>query len=220
MFGDKIRDIAGEPARNHSAGKLMKQVHHQAQAFLTFEQLGAFMTPGSMTQSTSTMEARGITTTTTTTTLTKVSAHGSSQFKSTATQTGKVTSSDVENDSLWLTPITVGTRGQIFQLDCDTGSSDFWILSQSVLPAPPGSATHTYYNANSSSTSKSMNGYSWSISYGDGTSASGNVCTDNINVAGLIITNQAVEYATKCSKSFLSTPGDGICASGSLAVNF
>jgi hypothetical protein len=39
--------------------------------------------------------------------------------------TGKVSADDVQNDSLYLTPATIGN--QTFDLDFDTGSSDLWV---------------------------------------------------------------------------------------------
>jgi len=69
---------------------------------------------------------------------------------------------------------------------------------------------HTIYNPANSSTAQQAAG-TWNISYGDGSSASGNVYTDVVTVADVVIPNQAVELAEKASASFLQNGGnDGL----------
>lgn len=46
-------------------------------------------------------------------------------------QTGEVPAQDSQNDSEYLCPVTIGTPGQTFTLDFDTGSADLWV-SQSM----------------------------------------------------------------------------------------
>jgi hypothetical protein len=55
-----------------------------------------------------------------------------------------------------------------------------------------------------------MTGYTWQISYGDGSSASGNVGTDNVTIGGLTIKNQAIELAKEMSQQFVQSTGDGL----------
>jgi len=64
-------------------------------------------------------------------------------------------------------------------LDFDTGSSDLWVFS--TLQASSQTTGHKLYNPNDS-TAKVKSGYTWEISYGDGSSASGKVYADVVKV--------------------------------------
>ena len=55
-----------------------------------------------------------------------------------------------------------------------------------------------------------MSGSTWQISYGDGSSASGNVGTDVLNVGGVEITGQGIEEAETLSSAFTQNAGDGL----------
>ena len=45
----------------------------------------------------------------------------------TGDQAGDVPAEDSQNDSEYLCPVTIGTPGQTFTLDFDTGSADLWV---------------------------------------------------------------------------------------------
>ena len=106
-----------------------------------------------------------------------------------AANDGTVTTTPEQYDSEYLTPVSVG--GQTLNLDFDTGSSDLWVFS-SELPAASQSG-HSIYNPARSTTAKLLSGYTWSISYGDGSGASGNVYTD---------TGKPSFLGNRCPKSF------------------
>ncbi|KAF3047909.1 hypothetical protein E8E11_003171 [Didymella keratinophila] len=55
-----------------------------------------------------------------------------------------------------------------------------------------------------------MSGSSWKIKYGDGSTASGIVGTDNVNLGGLCVENHAIELASKLSSQFMKSAGDGL----------
>lgn len=68
---------------------------------------------------------------------------------------------------------------------------------------------HTRYNPSASSTYVA-DGRSWSISYGDGSTASGVLAYDTVNLGGLVIKKQTIELAKKESSTFASDPIDGL----------
>ncbi|KIJ53291.1 hypothetical protein M422DRAFT_25704 [Sphaerobolus stellatus SS14] len=120
----------------------------------------------------------------------------------------EVPADDVQNDLEYVVPVTIGTPGVTLNLDFDTGSSDLWVWSSELRSSLAG---HNIYKPTASSTAKAVSGATWNISYGDGSSASGNVFTDTVKIGTLSIPNQAVELAEKLSSSFLQEGGsDGL----------
>ena len=92
-----------------------------------------------------------------------------------------------------------------------------WVFS-SELPANEQNG-HNIYNPASSSTSAELTGETWSISYGDGSSASGNVYTDVVNVGGTSVTGQAVELAETISSQFAQDQSDGLLGLAFSSIN-
>ncbi|KZF23980.1 aspartic protease pepA [Xylona heveae TC161] len=133
-----------------------------------------------------------------------------------ASNDGSATATPESYDESYLVPVTIG--GQTLNLDFDTGSADLWVFS-SELPSSE-QAGHTVYNPSKSSTAKVKSGYTWSISYGDGSSASGNVYTDTVNVGGTVVSGQAVELAKKVSSEFVQdTQNDGLLGLAFSSIN-
>lgn len=66
------------------------------------------------------------------------------------------------------------------------------------------------YTSSKSSTYKALSGYTWDISYADGSGASGVVGTDTVKIGGTTVTGQAVELANKVSSAFVSDEADGL----------
>lgn len=88
--------------------------------------------------------------------------------------------------------------------DFDSGSSDLWCWSTELPKTTTQSAgkEHTIYDPTKSSTFKNSSGSSWQIQYGDSSSASGTVGTDNIEIGNITVENQAIELANKLSSQF------------------
>ncbi|KAL9105890.1 MAG: hypothetical protein Q9227_009001 [Pyrenula ochraceoflavens] len=129
---------------------------------------------------------------------------------------GTVTASPDGGDEEYLCPVTIG--GQTLNLDFDTGSADLWVFS-SELSASARSG-HSIYTPSQSSTSKKLSGYTWSITYGDQSSASGDVYTDNVSVGQTTVTAQAVEAAQTVSAEFTqSVNNDGLLGLAFSSIN-
>lgn len=133
-----------------------------------------------------------------------------------ASGTGTVVTTPEDGDVEWLTPIQIGTPGQVLNLDLDTGSGDLWVFTNTTQ----GASQRTSYNPDKSSTSRKLNGYTFSIQYGDGSTSSGDVYLDKVSAGRLSVNNQAVETANRVSGSFDSEPNlDGLMGLGLSSLN-
>ncbi|KAF4630144.1 hypothetical protein G7Y89_g7998 [Cudoniella acicularis] len=128
-----------------------------------------------------------------------------------SSQAGEVGADDQQNDSMYLCPVSIGTPAQTLMLDFDTGSADLWVWSTDLPSSTTSQSTgHVIFDPSKSSTFKTSTGEKWKISYGDSSSASGIVGTDNVTIGGLTIKNQAVELAKDLSTQFQQSTGDGL----------
>jgi len=112
---------------------------------------------------------------------------------------------------MYLCEVQIGTPAQNALLDFDTGSSDLWIWSTELPKSTQEEGSgHTIFDPSKSSTFKTSKGETWNISYGDSSSASGIVGTDNVSIGKVTIKNQAIELAKQMSEQFVEGPGDGL----------
>ena len=89
-----------------------------------------------------------------------------------------------------------------------------WVFSVAT-PVAEGRNTHHYYDPGASFSSKLLADQSYSITYGDGSSTSGQVYTDTFDVGGLTVSGQAFGAATNVSCGFTNdTAIDGIFGLG------
>ncbi|KAI1414937.1 eukaryotic aspartyl protease [Hypoxylon sp. FL1857] len=122
---------------------------------------------------------------------------------------GEVAANPQMFDSQYLSPVEIGTPPQTLNLDFDTGSSDLWVFSSETSANEV--LGQTMYNVNQSKTATPLLGSTFSISYGDGSSASGDVFLDTVSIGGVTVENQAVGAARDVSMSFTTQPdSDGI----------
>jgi len=121
--------------------------------------------------------------------------------------TGKVTATPEQGDTEFLSPVNIG--GQTMNMDFDSGSSDLWVFNTQLNAA--SQTGHTVFDPSKSKTFKPLQGASFTISYGDGSGAAGNVGTDTVNIGGATVTGQAIEMATAVSSSFVQdTQSNGL----------
>ncbi|KAA8652692.1 hypothetical protein EYZ11_007965 [Aspergillus tanneri] len=131
-----------------------------------------------------------------------------------AAEKGSAITKPEQYDSEYLTPVKIA--GSTLNLDFDTGSADLWVFS-SELPADEQTG-HSIYKPGGNSTK--LNGASWQISYGDGSSASGDVYKDTVNIGGVTANGQAVEAASKISQQFTQDKNnDGLLGLAFSSIN-
>lgn len=113
--------------------------------------------------------------------------------------TGRVPATPANGGIEYVSPIEIG--GQTVHVAIDSGSADLWVFS-TLLP-PFARAGHQVYDPARSASSRVLPNANFSIYYGDGTSASGVVVLDTVNVGGAYVRNQAVQMANWVSATFV-----------------
>ncbi|RUS17872.1 rhizopuspepsin 6 precursor [Endogone sp. FLAS-F59071] len=118
---------------------------------------------------------------------------------------GIIPFTDDGNDLEYYASVTVGTPGQTFKLDFDTGSADLWFPYTGCNSC----SGKDIYDPTQSSTYQA-DGRSWTITYGDQSSSSGILGTDTVDLGGLQITGQTIDMADTISSQFQSSVTDGL----------
>ncbi|KAK3382059.1 aspartic peptidase domain-containing protein [Lasiosphaeria ovina] len=123
--------------------------------------------------------------------------------------TGSGVASPQQYDVEYLTPISVGTPPLVLNLNLDTGSSDLWVFSSELPPSEING--QTVYDPTKSTSAKKLEGATWEIEYGDGSSSEGDVYIDSVAIGDLTVTAQAVQAAKNVSAEFTAdTHDDGL----------
>ncbi|KAG8740344.1 Type I transmembrane sorting receptor [Ceratobasidium sp. 414] len=113
---------------------------------------------------------------------------------------------DLYDSIVWTGDISIGTPGQKFLIDFDTGSADLWVPSSKCISK--GCSVHKKYNASPSSTSSEKRGVFF-IQYGDFSSAVGPIYSDTVTVGGLSVAGQYFSPVTDETDSFSEDVSDG-----------
>ncbi|KAI0770143.1 acid protease [Fomes fomentarius] len=121
---------------------------------------------------------------------------------------------DDSQDLMWTGTVTIGSPPQNFTVDFDTGSADLWVPSSSCRSC----GGHNKYSPSKSSKSKKQKG-SFSISYGDGSSASGTPYSDAVGVGAVSVDGQFFAAVTSESAEFQQEPFDGLMGMGLPALS-
>lgn len=91
-----------------------------------------------------------------------------------------------------------------------------WVFSDQLPKAEQ--TGHDVYTPTSNATK--MDGYSWSIQYGDGSHASGDVYKDVVEIGGVTAPRQAVEAASDISEQFVQDrDNDGLLGLSFSSIN-
>jgi len=111
-------------------------------------------------------------------------------------------------DELYYGPISIGTPPQDTTVDFDTGSSDLWLPLASCSgcsgPAFDADASSTFVNSSTP----------FSITYEDGSGATGTVATETVTVAGLTVGGQGFGAVTSENGGFGGGPNAGLLGLG------
>ena len=84
-----------------------------------------------------------------------------------------------------------------------------WVFSSELSSSE--SAGHTVYDPTKSNQAQELQGYTWNITYGDGSFASGNVYQDTVTIDNVTVGAQSVELAEQVSAQFQQdTDLDGV----------
>ncbi|CAE7144421.1 unnamed protein product [Rhizoctonia solani] len=130
-----------------------------------------------------------------------------------------VPAQDIQNDTEYACPVTIGTPGETLTLDFDTGSADLWVWSSQARVSKADMKGRSVYNPKKSRTSKKLHNHTWEVRYGDGSSVSGVVYLDTIVIGDITVENQAVEVAQELSEDFLQAGCDGLVGLGFPRLN-
>ncbi|KAH7053646.1 aspartic peptidase domain-containing protein [Linnemannia elongata] len=111
-------------------------------------------------------------------------------------------------DTEYYGPVKIGTPGQTFNMNFDTGSADIWVASSTCSTTTCKS--HRRFNSSSSTTFRlDPAKRRFRIEYGDGSYANGPIGTDMVNVGGIQI-RQTIGLATNESADFEVSKMDGM----------
>jgi Eukaryotic aspartyl protease len=123
-------------------------------------------------------------------------------------------STSISSDGFYLTQVAIGEGEvvQTFNMDFDTGTSDFWVLS-TLLPEDDGDQ-HNLYDPSASTSSFLLSGQTWADGFQGTTEVGGVVFSDTVNFGGIVVRNQAVQAASQAIPALINGSRDGLVGLG------
>ncbi|KZO91629.1 acid protease [Calocera viscosa TUFC12733] len=100
-------------------------------------------------------------------------------------------------DLMWYGPVEVGSEGQTFMMDFDTGSADMFLAAKTCTNC----GNHTLYDPSASTTATATN-QNFTLKYGDGSKAEGMIYRDSVTIGGMTAQQQALGAASSETGSF------------------
>ncbi|KAG8217090.1 aspartic peptidase domain-containing protein [Butyriboletus roseoflavus] len=133
--------------------------------------------------------------------------HSSRSHAPTRRAVGADSLSDDGNE-MWYGTISVGSPAVEYKVLFDTGSADLFLPASNCGSTCDG---HTVYNPNASSSAVDLH-QSFSLTYGDGSTVSGEQYTDTVTIASFVAKNQTFGASTQYSTGFqiANFPSDGL----------
>ncbi|KAJ9637937.1 uncharacterized protein PV06_04520 [Exophiala oligosperma] len=136
-------------------------------------------------------------------------------------QSNTVTAALTNEILLYFINVTVGTPGQPFSLQLDTGSSDIWFPAINADICEQGIETYCpfgVYDYSKSSTYKDPGLPEFQIQYVDGTQISGAYLSDVLNIGSTKLTNMTMAAALQANTRGIGIMGIGFDSGESAAV--
>ncbi|KZV92706.1 acid protease [Exidia glandulosa HHB12029] len=107
-------------------------------------------------------------------------------------------------DSFYYGAVSIGTPGQVLNVDIDTGSADLWVQSGCTSSGCSSSQFRPTKSKSFKGTGKPFH-----VQYGSG-SVTGSLVHDTVTIAGLTVKDQYFGAVNKPSEDFKGTPSSGL----------
>ncbi|KAF7714869.1 Aspartic-type endopeptidase [Penicillium ucsense] len=121
-------------------------------------------------------------------------------------------------DGMFWINATVGTPGQLVQLQIDTGSSDIWMMGKWPCLGLGDQCLGGSYDEMSSSTSTVLDRSGFTIGYVDGSGVEGDYVRDDFSIGGVKVQGMTLAVATRVNSIGTGVMGIGFESDESIAA--
>ncbi|KAJ5377433.1 uncharacterized protein N7496_004842 [Penicillium cataractarum] len=112
-------------------------------------------------------------------------------------------------DGLFWVNATVGTPGQLVQLQIDTGSSDIWVFGARSCTESESGCLGGFYDGSQSKTGRVIDRGGFSISYVDNSGVIGDYVADNFAIGDITVKGMTLAVATEVQDATTGVMGIG-----------